>query len=87
MSREQYVAGAIQSLSQSVLRKSLADIFPALIGTLVRKATHSESVDPLQPEILDSADATPVPHTLGAADEIEKLARVIANPNNSHLKT
>ncbi len=86
MSREQYVAGTIQSLSQSVLRKSLADIFPALIGTLVRKATHSESVDPLQSEDLDSADAAAAPYTLGSAEEIEKLACVIADPNNSHLK-
>ncbi len=77
IAREQYVADAMQSLSQSVLGVNVAELFPALLGR-TKQARQKISDGKSAAEVDQSANHEP--------DSVEALAKAIAASQNVNLK-
>ena len=74
---EQYMAGAMQSLSQSVLGINVAEIFPALLGRKKLGSRKSSNSGPAA-GVNQSANQEP--------DSVEALAQAIAASQKTRLK-
>ena len=77
IAREQYVADAMQSLSQSVLGVNVADLFPAILGRIKPGRRKPDGSRP---------DAEPSRVAENEASSVETLAKTIAASQNSGLK-